>query len=68
MDVDFQMYVNKPDELNVTTKNRRPDWRSSGAKRLSPQLEAKSPVMRRWGLCLEEHQLVHCHKVSRLHC
>jgi|SRR5690625_1558183 len=49
MDIDFQMYVNKPEQLNVTTKNRRPDWRSSGAKRLSPQLSAKSPVMRRWG-------------------
>lgn len=49
MEVDFQMYATSPEKLNVTSKNRRPDWRSSGAKRLSPQLSAKSPVMRRWG-------------------
>lgn len=49
MEVDFQMYASSPEKLNVTSKNRRPDWRSSGAKRLSPQLSAKSPVMRRWG-------------------
>ena len=29
-------------------KNRRPDWRSSSAKRLMPQLEIKVPTMRRW--------------------
>ncbi len=28
---------------------RRPDWRSSGAKRLMPQLEIKGPTLRRWG-------------------
>ena len=28
---------------------RRPDWRSSGAKRLMPQLEIKVPTLRRWG-------------------
>lgn len=28
---------------------RRPDWRSSGAKRLLPQLEIKVPLLRRWG-------------------
>lgn len=49
MEDDFQMYIESPNQLNVTRKNRRPDWRSSGAKRLSPQLSAKSPVMRRWG-------------------
>lgn len=27
---------------------RRPDWRSSGAKRLMPQLEIKGPTLRRW--------------------
>ena len=31
------------------TANRRPDWRSSGAKRLMPQLEVKGPTLRRWG-------------------
>lgn len=29
--------------------NRRPDWRSSGAKRLMPQLQIKVPTLRRWG-------------------
>ena len=29
---------------------RRPDWRSSGAKRLMPQLQIKVPTVRRWGV------------------
>ena len=29
-------------------KTRRPDWRSSGAKRLMPQLQIKGPTLRRW--------------------
>ena len=28
---------------------RRPDWRSSSAKRLMPQLQIKGPTLRRWG-------------------
>ena len=28
---------------------RRPDYRSSGPKRLSPQLDVKVPVLRNWG-------------------
>ena len=28
--------------------NRRPDWRSSSAKRLMPQLQVKVPTVRRW--------------------
>ena len=28
--------------------NRRPDWRSSSAKRLMPQLQIKVPTLRRW--------------------
>lgn len=31
------------------TEVRRPDWRSSSAKRLMPQLEVKVPTLRRWG-------------------
>lgn len=31
------------------TKNRRPDFRSSGPKRLMPQLMIKVPTLRRWG-------------------
>lgn len=30
-------------------KVRRPDWRSSSAKRLMPQLQIKAPTVRRWG-------------------
>ena len=30
------------------TATRRPDWRSSSAKRLMPQLEVKAPTLRRW--------------------
>ena len=29
--------------------HRRPDWRSSSAKRLMPQLRVKVPTLRRWG-------------------
>ncbi len=29
--------------------NRRPDWRSSSAKRLMPQVQVKAPTLRRWG-------------------
>ena len=31
------------------TGRRRPDWRSSGPKRLAPQLQVKVPTLRRWG-------------------
>ena len=31
------------------TEHRRPDWRSSSAKRLMPQLQVKAPTLRRWG-------------------
>lgn len=30
-------------------KQRRPDWRSSGPKRLLPQLQTKVPTIARWG-------------------
>ena len=30
-------------------KHRRPDWRSSGPKRLLPQLQTKVPTIRTWG-------------------
>jgi len=30
-------------------QHRRPDWRSSGPKRLLPQLETKVPTIRTWG-------------------
>lgn len=38
---------------------RRPDWRSSSAKRLLPQLQIKGPTLRRWGaklaVCVDAH-------------
>lgn len=46
---DIALYLDAPDRLHAPTGQRRPDYRSSGAKRLAPQLEAKGPVMRRWG-------------------
>lgn len=30
-------------------QHRRPDWRSSGPKRLLPQLQTKTPTIRTWG-------------------
>lgn len=35
--------------LPFPTKLRRPDFRSSGPKRLMPQLQIKVPTLRRWG-------------------
>lgn len=46
---DISEYALNPAKLHPPTGNRRPDFRSSGAKRLAPQLQVKSPVMRRWG-------------------
>jgi hypothetical protein len=46
---DFEAYLNEPDFLHYPVGRRRPDFRSSGPKRLLPQLEAKAPVMNRWG-------------------
>lgn len=33
----------------IPAGRRRPDWRSSGPKRLMPQLQIKVPALRRWG-------------------
>lgn len=35
--------------LPFPSKQRRPDFRSSGPKRLMPQLQIKVPTLRRWG-------------------
>jgi hypothetical protein len=35
--------------LPFPAAHRRPDWRSSGPKRLLPQLETKVPTIRTWG-------------------
>ena len=37
MQGEFEAIKEKPEELTVVAKNRRPDWRSSAAKTLSPQ-------------------------------
>ena len=36
----------------LPTNRRRPDWRSSSAKRLMLQLQVKAPTLRRWGMKL----------------
>ena len=47
---DFELLLtNTSPEPPKPTAHRRPDWRSSGAKRLMPQLEIKGPTLRRWG-------------------
>ncbi len=43
LDQDIQPQPPFPDRV------RRPDWRSSSAKRLMPQLQIKVPTLRRWG-------------------
>lgn len=37
------------DAVPFPAGHRRPDWRSSSAKRLMPQLQVKVPTLRRWG-------------------
>lgn len=47
---DYPLFVD-PDTLGIPFpgKIRRPDYRSSGPKRLMPQLQIKVPTLRRWG-------------------
>ena len=50
MQKDFEMLLESEDALPPKpTAVRRPDWRSSSAKRLMPQLQVKGPTLRRWG-------------------
>lgn len=37
------------DDFPFPAKERHPDWRSSGPKRLLPQLQTKTPAIRTWG-------------------
>ena len=47
---EFKMLSEKMAEaLQFPAKHRRPDWRSSGPKRLLPQLQTKVPTIRTWG-------------------
>ena len=47
---DFSIFID-PNTVGIPfpTKIRRPDYRSSGPKRLMPQLQIKVPTLRRWG-------------------
>lgn len=49
MTPEFKMLAESNEELPLLLKARRPDWRSSGPKRLMPQLQVKVPTIRRWG-------------------
>jgi hypothetical protein len=47
---EFKMLSGKEtDLLPFPAKHRRPDWGSSGPKRLLPQLQTKVPTIRTWG-------------------
>jgi len=50
MQADFEILLKNPNIAPPEpTALRRPDWRSSSAKRLMPQLQVKGPTLRRWG-------------------
>lgn len=50
MQLDFDYMISNPEEHPIfPTVIRRPDYRSSGPKRLMPQLQIKVPTLRRWG-------------------
>lgn len=46
---EFDAYAAAPGPVLFPVGRRRPDYRSSGPKRLSPQLDVKVPVLRNWG-------------------
>jgi hypothetical protein len=46
---EFDAYAHAPSPVLFPTGKRRPDYRSSGPKRLWPQLDVKVPVLRNWG-------------------
>ena len=43
------MLANHAGEFPFPAAHRRPDWRSSGPKRLLPQLQTKTLTIRTWG-------------------
>ena len=47
---EFESVLISPEAPRFPTRIRRPDWRSSSAKRLMPQLQVKVPTLRRWGV------------------
>jgi hypothetical protein len=49
MPLEFAAYAAEPSPMLFPVGKRRPDYRSSGPKRLAPQLDVKVPVLRDWG-------------------
>ena len=49
MGIEFRHIAATNGELSMPQAGRRPDYRSSGPKRLMPQLQIKVPTLRRWG-------------------
>jgi hypothetical protein len=49
MERDFKSILDAPAGIPFPAGRRRPDYRSSGPKRLMPQLQIKVPTLRRWG-------------------
>jgi hypothetical protein len=49
MSLEFRNIEQFKGQISFPTENRRPDYRSSGPKRLMPQLQIKVPTLRRWG-------------------
>ena len=49
MQTEFQLLSDRNTQNRHPAANRRPDFRSSGPKRLMPQLQTKVPTLRRWG-------------------
>lgn len=49
MPMEFKHLRDNRGRLTMPAGKRRPDYRSSGPKRLMPQLQIKVPTLRRWG-------------------
>lgn len=49
MSLEFKPIHDSDGKLLFPAAQRRPDYRSSGPKRLMPQLQIKVPTLRRWG-------------------
>ncbi len=49
MEREFEALARSDEVLPFPAAHRRPDYRSSGPKRLMPQLQIKVPTLRRWG-------------------
>ena len=73
MATEFKDVEQHPDELRFPLRKRRPDFRSSGPKRLLPQLQTKVPELTTWGkkmaVCVDEsffEELVGLEEVKHL--